>query len=228
VRSISERYWLLRNEGDSHPLFRMSEKKWERRIRELAAEAQQTGPEGDSALIELCRIDPRFMTTNLVIAKMLDWELQVVFGDIRSAKPVQARRAKPSAEEIEARKASEERHRLSRIRVETARKNLKNLADAVAYVTGKGNKGYQLRQQLKSSFNFYVALFTELRAKLRSKFTDAKVRKLAAEWDVSEEILRELKDAARVEGLVDRQLATEYRNSPDRIRALRTQGRRKK
>ena len=90
-----------------------SASEWQHYVEELAARAGSD----DEALFELIRLDPRHLATELVIAKIMLWRLQVMLGKRRSAgKSGFASRAN------------------------VAQKKLRQLSQALAYVTGQGKK----------------------------------------------------------------------------------------
>jgi hypothetical protein len=226
--------WLLRNEDSFHPVFQMSPRAWRLRIKELKRGlATASDEDRDRTLIELCDLDPRFLGTEYVIARVLDLKLQLVWKDIGLSRPekvaartlakVRARlppkkmlsSAEESAKDVERAKAA-------RRRVEHAKETLDAFGAVVSRVTGRGMKGYKLRSDVQRSFRFHLTLFTDIREQLRKEFSDAGVRAIAEQWGLDDAEVRDLKSARRLEGRVDAYLASSYGVSPVRIRALRT------
>jgi len=203
LQSIGERFHMLRNEGPTHPVFKMSPKQWKHAIKkQLLVVMRSGGFARDAALIELCRLDPRFLGTELMIATILDWKLRIIWHDIRL--PHQKGNRPPGINALAAEWA------------------LNRLAQAVWFTSGRGQRGYRLRTHVKQAFARCRSVFAEIRKQLRATYTQRRVRELAEQFGLSQDLVRDLKGARQLEGKVDEYLGREYGLSPSRVRALRS------
>ncbi len=100
--------------------------EWKRQIDQLVAQAE----EDDEALFELLRLDPRYLATDLVSAKVMLWQLQVLLGKRRCAEK-----------------------RSFAVRAGEAKKKLQQLGKALSFETGKGADSWFSPFDLLNQYN---------------------------------------------------------------------------
>lgn len=103
-----------------------STSEWKRHIDELVAQAEMD----DDALFELIRLDPRYLATDLVSAKVMLWQLQVLLGKKRCAG-----------------------ERSFASRADEAKEKLQRLGKALSFGTGQGTKSWFSPFELLNQYN---------------------------------------------------------------------------
>src|SRR5262249_5740287 len=106
---------------------------WHARNTKLARRAHRD----DRALVELVRRDPRYLSADLLVLKVFHWKLLTVLGERRMRRVFEDPGKAHLEEEI---LKNDQSH--PGVRAADAKKNLRELASAIRFVTGKGNRNW--------------------------------------------------------------------------------------
>lgn len=120
-------------EGRFHPLLREEVNAWVRENKRLALDASSQSSTALASLAELCRRDPRYLTSELVMYAVLDAKLTICHQGTRVAAPP---RDRPLTPEQWTRATTREQH--VRGTVTRAEDFLDELREAVRHTTGGG------------------------------------------------------------------------------------------
>lgn len=160
-----------------------TEEEW----RDVAAELAARAETDDDALFELIERDPRYLASELVIARILEWRIRVVLSRYaRGSTEARAERPKVSAKHLAKLKAVGAAIRSSGRSGSSSHVSSKDLASAEAYVRQQVDQGVRL---LKSEERLDE---TELARRIGLEGYAAELSELVAKPDAPAAVVREI------------------------------------
>lgn len=200
LAALVQEWRLLRVHSDVHPWLKQDSYAWDQTIRDLIEEVERD----EKAIFELIKKDPRYLGSPLILTKVFHWKLCIIAAQERL--PADPKECPESFKEQQQRRATE------------STKNLRLLAKAILFVTGRGNQSRWQPRRMRHEYERTLQAVDRAKQLLSEGHDIASVAKRAR---LSAESAIELKEHPRSrKGIAVAELARRYSTDPERMRKV--------